>query len=226
MTRPTDPQPANPKWANQIKKLRKRVYGSDLPSVSQIAEDHRDPFRVLMSTIISLRTKDEVTSAASQRLFALADTPAKIIKLDESKISETIYPAGFYRTKARQIIRCAKIIIEEHGGKVPADREALMAMPGVGIKTANLTLNLGFGIDAICVDTHVHRISNRLGWIETKTPEESEQALTEILPKKYWIEINGLLVTYGKEVCTPVSPRCSTCPMLGQCPQNGVAKTR
>ena len=213
-------------WSNQLRALRKRVFGSELPSVSKIAENKRDPFRVLVSTIISLRTKDEVTAAAAERLFKLASTPGTMIELEEKAIAEAIYPAGFYNTKARQIRNCSGIIIEKHGGEVPATREELMALPGVGVKTANLTLNLGFGIDAICVDTHVHRISNRLGWVSTKSPEETELALVPILPTKYWIEINGLLVTYGKQVCTPVSPRCSTCPLSKGCPKNGVVKTR
>jgi endonuclease III len=213
-------------WDRQIKCLRERVFGSELPSVSKIAEEKRDPFRVLVSTIISLRTKDEVTAPASRRLFALADTPETILKIPEKTISETIFPAGFYRTKARQILECAAIIQREHNGVVPNSKEALMALPGVGLKTANLTLNLGFGIDAICVDIHVHRISNRLGWVSEKTPDKTEGALSRILPKKYWIEINGLLVTYGQSVCTPVSPRCSTCPLADECPKIEVTRTR
>ena len=213
-------------WDRQIKALRKRVFGSELPSVSQIAQEHRNPFRVLISTIISLRTKDEVTSAASQRLFMRADTPATMASLSEKEIARLIYPAGFYRNKARHIKQSARIIEDEHNSQVPDSRELLLAFPGVGVKTANLTLNLGFGIEAICVDTHVHRISNRLGWVDTKVPEVTEKELEKILPRKYWIEINGLLVTYGKEVCTPQSPRCSTCPLSAECPRLGVTRTR
>lgn len=213
-------------WDRQIKYLRQRVFDNELPSVSKIAKEKRDPFKVLLSTIISLRTKDEVTSAASTRLFALADTPEAVIALSEKTVAETIFPAGFYRNKAGQIRRCAAIILEEHGGSVPASKEELLKLPGVGLKTANLTLNLGFGIDAICVDTHVHRISNRLGWVSTKNPDDTERELSLILPKKYWIEINSLLVTYGQKVCTPVSPRCSTCPLEDECPRVGVTRTR
>jgi endonuclease-3 len=213
-------------WERQIRHIRRRISGSELPSVSKIAEKKRDPFRVLVSTIISLRTKDEVTSAASDRLFALADSPDAMLKITEQKISKTIYPAGFYRTKARQIKECSRIIREKYNGVVPDSKEALLELPGVGLKTANLTLNLGFGIDAICVDTHVHRISNRLGWVDTKTPDETERELSKVLPKKNWIEINGLLVNYGKLVCTPVSPRCSTCPLEGECPRIGVQRSR
>ena len=213
-------------WDRQIMALRKRVFGKELPSVSQIAQEHRNPFRVLISTIISLRTKDEVTSAASRRLFERADTPATMVSLSEEEIARLIYPAGFYRNKARHIKQSARIIEHEHNSQVPDSRELLLALPGVGVKTANLTLNLGFGIEAICVDTHVHRISNRLGWVDTKVPEVTEKELEKILPRKYWIEINGLLVTYGKEVCTPQSPRCSTCPLSTECPRLGVTRTR
>jgi endonuclease-3 len=213
-------------WERQIKALRSRIYGSELPSVSKIARARRDPFRVLISTIISLRTKDEVTERSSQKLFRLADTPESMLALDEQTIAEAIYPAGFYRTKAKHILQCAGIIVDTYRGRVPDTREQLIELPGVGIKTANLTLNLGFGIEAICVDTHVHRIANRLGWIETDTPEASERALSQVLPRRYWIEINGLLVTYGKAVCTPISPKCSTCPLSGECPRIGVSRTR
>ena len=216
----------NAKWERQIRSLRRRVFDSELPSVSKIAEEKKDPFRVLLSTIISLRTKDEVTGPASKRLFALADTPEGILQLSEKTISETIFPAGFYRNKARQIRECASIILTEHGGEVPASKDALIALPGVGLKTANLTLNLGFGIDVICVDTHVHRISNRLGWVSTKSPDDTERELSLVLPRKYWIEINPLLVTYGQSVCTPVSPHCSTCPLGEECPRVGVTRTR
>ncbi|MBT3272147.1 MAG: endonuclease III [Spirochaetales bacterium] len=216
----------NRDWNRQIKMLRKRVYGAELPSVSKIAEADRNPFKVLVSTIISLRTKDEVTTSASDRLFEIAADPLAMLNTSEEVISTAIYPAGFYRNKAKHIRECSRLIIEKHDGCVPSTRDELMAFPGVGIKTANLTLNLGFGIDAICVDTHVHRISNRLGWISTQTPEETEAALMPVLPRNYWIEINGLLVTYGKEVCRPLSPHCSTCPMLQECPKHGVGRTR
>ena len=213
-------------WERQFRLFRRRVLGSELPSVSKIALDGKNAFKVLISTIISLRTKDEVTAAASRRLFAVADTPAAMRELDERTIAEAIYPAGFYRIKAKQIRECARIISTDYDGKVPSTRDDLMALPGVGIKTANLTLNLGFGIEAICVDTHVHRIANRIGWIQTTTPAQSEQVLSDVLPREYWIEINGLLVTYGKAVCTPVSPRCSTCPLDPECPKTGVTRTR
>ena len=162
--------------------------------------------------MISLRTKDEVTLPASERLFAVADDPAGIAALEEDEIRKLIYPAGFYRTKARSIRNVAGIIIEQYDGRVPNSVDELTTLPGVGRKTANLVLNLGFDLPAICVDTHVHRISNRFGWVATKTPDQTELALEAILPRHHWIEINELLVGYGQKVCTPLSPRCSECP--------------
>ncbi|NQT57656.1 MAG: endonuclease III [Bacteroidetes bacterium] len=200
--------------------------GAGLPSVSEIAESNRTPFRVLISTIISLRTKDAVTLASSNRLFSRTDTPITTLTLGVEEIEKLIYPAGFYKTKARNILEISRILLEQYNGLVPSDKEQLLALPGVGIKTANLTLNMGFGIDAICVDTHVHRISNRCGWIQTKTPEESEKALELVLPQKFWIPLNELLVSFGQQICTPVSPRCSECPIQKECLRVGVAKTR
>jgi endonuclease-3 len=197
-----------------------------LPSVSLIASRNNDPFRVLVSTLISLRTKDEVTLAASDRLFALADTPQAMVKIPRQAIEEAIYPAGFYRVKARNILEVSRLLIENHNGLVPCEREQLLSLPGVGVKTANLTLNLGFGIDAICVDTHVHRISNRLGWIHTRTPEESEKALERIMPRRHWIGLNEMLVTFGQQICKPISPHCSRCLCQTDCPRLGVTSSR
>ena len=212
-------------WDSIFALLRAACRKNELPSVSQVALELRDPFRVLISTIISLRTKDQVTLEASRRLFEAADTPAAMAELSEETIARLIYPAGFYRNKAAQIRTISRTLCG-NGGAVPSDPNDLLALPGVGRKTANLTLNLGFGIDAICVDTHVHRISNRLDWVRTKTPEETEFALMEILPKKYWIEINELLVSFGQTVCTPQSPRCSACVLFEQCPRVGVGRAR
>ena len=191
-----------------------------------MARENADPFRVLVATMISLRTKDEVTEVAADRLLAAASTPRALAALSEQRIGRLIYPAGFYRTKAKSIRATARILAEAHGGRVPSEREALLALPGVGRKTANLVLNLGFGIPAICVDTHVHRISNRMGWVATKDPSHTELALMEILPRRYWIPINELLVRYGQRVCTPLSPRCSTCPVYRWCARAGVGRTR
>ncbi len=204
-----------------------RINGNYLPSVSQIAESSlHDPFEVLISTVISLRTKDEVTISASRRLFQIARNPASIMLLAEELIAKAIFPAGYYKTRARSIKQITRLLVDCHGGQVPPDKEALLQLPGVGPKTANLTLNLGFGIEAICVDTHVHRISNRLGWVSTTTPLQTEKALEVIMPKKYWISLNELLVTFGQRICKPVSPWCSRCPLADQCPRHTVLRTR
>jgi endonuclease-3 len=196
------------------------------PTTLAEVERARDPFRLLIACVISLRTKDAVTAEASARLFAAADSPAGVAALPEARIARLIFPAGFYNTKARQIREIARLIAAEHGGRVPAEREALLAFPGVGRKTANLVLGLGFGIPAICVDTHVHRISNRLGLVRTRTPEQTEAALEQVLPRRLWIDINDLLVTFGQTVCHPTSPRCSTCPLAARCPRAGVSVSR
>lgn len=186
----------------------------------------RSPFHILVSCVISLRTKDEVTHAASRRLFDLADTPRTLSRLPEDAIAEAIYPAGFYRTKARQLRAMAWILDSDHDGLVPADLESLLALPGVGRKTANLVLGLGFGIPAICVDTHVHRISNRLGLVRSNTPEATERQLATTLPQDVWIDINDLLVTFGQNRCHPTSPRCTGCLLDDLCPREGVTRHR
>ena len=206
--------------------LRTSIYGEDRPSVSKIAEEARDPFRVLVSTIISSRTKDEVTLQAAERLFAAAATPRDLAELTEQQIAEYIYPAGFYTTKAGNLRKTAEVLLRDFGGKVPPVLEELLKLPGVGRKTANLVLNLGFAIPAICVDTHVHRIVNRTGFVATKQPNETERELMKALPEQYWIEINELLVSFGKKVCMPQSPFCSTCPFSADCPKIGVKKHR
>jgi endonuclease-3 len=214
------------RWHEIVSRLRETLDGSPEPSVSTVAADYRDPFRILISTIISLRTKDEVTTAAGERLFARAGDAASMAALKAEEIARLIYPAGFYNTKATRIREIARTIAEDRGGRVPRTREELLALPGVGRKTANLVLGLGFGVPAICVDTHVHRIPNRLGLIETSTPEKSEQALEEGLPREYWIEINGLLVQFGQTICTPTSPWCSKCPLSDLCRRVGVDRSR
>ena len=204
-----------------LKKKRRQ-----LPSVSLIAMKFNTPLTVLISTLISLRTKDDVTLSASERLFRLADTPHEMVKLSPEEIEKAIYPAGFYKRKALNIISVSKELIERFGGKVPSTQEELLSLPGVGIKTANLTLNLGYGIDAVCVDCHVHQIANRMGWIETKAPEESVDALESLLPRRFWIPLNELLVAYGQNICLPVSPLCSECPLASECPRKGVIHSR
>lgn len=195
-------------------------------AVSAVAQDTRDPFRVLISCLISLRTKDEVTAEASARLFRLARTPRALLALPASRIARTIYPAGFYRTKARTIKGLCRALLERHGGKVPDDLETLLTLKGVGRKTANLVVTVGFGKPGICVDTHVHRISNRLGIVRTGTPEQTEFALRRVLPRRHWIPYNDLLVTFGQNVCKPISPLCSTCPVGLLCPRIGVGNHR
>ncbi|MGD8441707.1 MAG: endonuclease III [Holophagae bacterium] len=207
-------------------RLRKYRDSCRATTLTEIQDATRSPFHLLVSCVISLRTKDEVTHEASRRLFDLADTPDTLAALAEDRIADTIYPAGFYRTKAGQLRRIGRILVECHGGEVPPNESALLELPGVGRKTANLVLGLGFGIPAICVDTHVHRISNRLGLVSTPTPEATERALQRALPTDLWIDINDLLVTFGQNQCHPTSPRCSTCPLDDLCPRIGVTRHR
>lgn len=195
-------------------------------TLTEVQASRGSAFHLLVSCIISLRTKDEVTHAASRRLFRLADTPAELAERTEEEIAEAIYPAGFSTTKAGRLRRIARILIEDHGGAVPADESALLALPGVGRKTANLVLGLAFGTPAICVDTHVHRISNRLGLVATKSPEATEKALQSVLPVDLWIEINDLLVTFGQNRCHPTSPKCTGCPLDDLCPRIDVTRHR
>jgi len=196
--------------------------------VTTLAEEEktRSPFRLLVACVISLRTKDEVTAEASRRLFAIAPDPERLADLDVERIAKAIYPAGFYNTKARQLKEIGRILRDDYGGEVPPDESPLLALPGVGRKTANLVLGLGFGIPAICVDTHVHRISNRLGLVNTKTPEKTERALNQVLPRDLWVPINDLLVTFGQNRCHPTSPRCTGCPLDDLCPRIGVTRFR
>jgi endonuclease-3 len=195
-------------------------------TLTEVEQAYRSPFFILVSCIISLRTKDEVTNPASRRLFALARTPQELAALAEEKIAETIFPAGFYRNKARQLKEIGQILSSRHQGRVPATEEQLLELPGVGRKTANLVLGLGFGAAAICVDTHVHRISNRLGWVITSNPHETERELQKRLPVDLWIPINDLLVTFGQNHCHPTSPRCTSCPLADLCPRVGVTRHR
>lgn len=206
--------------------MRSAVAGGTLASVTEIARRDRDPFRILISTILSLRTKDDVTAAASARLFALASTPRKLAALAPRTIERAIFPVGFYRTKARTVRETARRIDTEFGGRVPDTIDALLDFKGVGRKTAALVVSLGYGKEAICVDTHVHRISNRLRWVKTKTPAETERALMIVLPRRHWIGINDTMVSFGQRVCVPVSPRCSTCPLCDDCPREGVSRHR
>jgi len=196
------------------------------PSVSFVAETSGSAFQILISTVLSLRTQDSTTVHAARRLFGLADTPPTMLALDEATIARTIFPVGFYRQKARQIREICRLLLERHGGEVPDDLDTLLALPGVGRKTANLVVSLGFGKPGVCVDTHVHRITNRWGYVATRTPGETETALRAKLPRPYWIEINGLLVQFGQTLCRPISPWCSRCPVARWCRRVGVTSAR
>ena len=209
-----------------IKILREEYKNWQTPAVTIVAQCNGSPFKVLISCIISLRTKDEVTALASARVFARAETPEALAKLSVEEISQLIYPAGFYNTKAEQIALISRRLVDEFHGTVPDDIDALLVFKGVGRKTANLVMTLGFGKPGICVDTHVHRICNRLGYVATKKPDETEWALRSQLPLEYWIEINDLLVAFGQNHCHPVSPRCSNCKLSDICDRIGVKISR
>lgn len=191
-----------------------------------IGEFGKDPYLVLISCLLSLRTKDTVSWPASRRLFSRAKTPHHMLELPIPEIEKLIYPVGFYRRKAVLLHTVSQFLIEKHGGKVPATKDELLAIPGVGIKTANLVLAIAFDIPAICVDTHVHRISNRLGLVSTKTVEETEIELMKVLPEEYWAEYSRLMVMWGQNICVPMSPFCSRCAISDLCPKVGVKKRR
>jgi len=206
--------------------LRREAPKWERPYVTSLAEERRDPFRVLIATVLSARTQDTTTGPAAQRLFALADTPQAMLHLSPEQIEQAIYPVGFYHRKAQIIPQLCQALIERHGGQVPPDLDALIALPGVGRKTANLVLTLGFHRPGICVDTHVHRITNRWGYVQTKTPQQTEMALRAKLPPEYWMEINDLLVAMGQTICHPTSPKCSLCPLGRFCDRVGVTRSR
>jgi endonuclease III len=209
-----------------IRRLRRSAPSWNPTALAVLAERDRDPFRVLIACILSLRTQDTTTGPASDRLFAVAATPQTMLELPPGRIARLIYPVGFYRTKARVILGICRDLLERFGGRVPDTIDELLTLNGVGRKTANLVVTMGYGKPGICVDTHVHRISNRWGYISTKTPEKSEFALRAKLPKQYWIEYNDLLVSFGQHLCRPISPVCSRCPVKKYCHQIGVTGRR
>jgi endonuclease-3 len=209
-----------------IRLLRREVRRWQEPVVGVVARASRDPFQILIACVLSLRTKDKTTAEASQRLFALASDPATMVQLPLRRIETAIYPVGFYRTKAKQIREICRRLLDVYGGSVPDEIDALLTLKGVGRKTANLVVTVGYQKPGICVDIHVHRISNRWGYIKTKTPEESEQALRRKLPRQYWITYNDLLVPFGQNICQPVSPWCSKCRLVAYCDRKGVTKSR
>lgn len=202
-----------------MRALARAIDDMELPAVEKIAEESQeDPFEVLISTMLSAQTRDPVTAAASARLFKVARTPRTLAKLSVKRIERLIYPVSFYRNKAVHVKQTCRLLVERFGGRVPATMEELLTLPGVGRKTANLVLILSFkSLQNICVDTHVHRISNRLGWVSTKTPDETEQALYKATDRRWWPYINLYLVTWGQNVCRPVYPRCGECVIRPHC---------
>jgi endonuclease-3 len=200
-----------------IEILKRNSANFKSPVVTEIAVRTKDPFKVLISCLLSLRTKDAVTWKASERLFKIADTPEKISALSLEEIERAIYPVGFYRTKAKRIKEISKILKEKYNSRVPNDFNELLKLKGVGRKTANIVMVYGFGKEGLPIDTHCHRIPNRLGWIKTKKPEDTEKALRKLIPKKYWFEFNDLFVQFGQNICKPVKPMCNICPIKGYC---------
>ena len=196
------------------------------PVITLLSNKGATPFEVLVSTLLSLRTKDEVTAAASERLFERARTPRQILALDEAELKRLIYPVGFYITKAQRLRQISAILLDRYDGQVPDALDTLLELPGVGRKTANLVLIEGFGKDGVCVDTHVHRISNRIGYVKTTHPDKTEMALRKKLPRNHWIRYNELLVAFGQVICRPISPFCSRCPVSEMCRQVGVDRKR
>ena len=212
--------------APTLKRLGVAIRSMELPAIEKIAEELMgDAFQVLISTMLSAQTKDPVTLAASLRLFAVAADPAALARLPLARIEKLIYPVSFYRNKAVHLKETARILVKDFGGQVPTTMEALLTLPGVGRKTANLTLIVACrSQDNICVDTHVHRIANRFGWVRTRTPEQTERALYEVAPRRWWASINLHLVTWGQHVCKPVFPQCGRCILNGTCPKLGVVR--
>ncbi|HIH98828.1 MAG TPA: endonuclease III [Thermoplasmata archaeon] len=209
---------------DEIIKILKKQHNQKNLAINQISQ--RNPFFVLISCLLSLRTKDEVTKEASLRLFSLAKTPAEMLKLETRQIEMAIYPVGFYKRKAAQIKQICKELVEKHNSKVPDRIDELLKFKGVGRKTANIVLTVGYSKLGIAVDTHVHRISNRIGLVSTRHPDETELELKKKLPKKYWIVFNELLVLHGKNICVPISPKCSVCPIHKYCDRVGVIRSR
>ena len=209
---------------NLIKKESERFQN---PIVTEIAWLTNDPFKVLISCLLSLRTKDMVTALASKRLFKIADTPEKLAELSEKRIENLIYPVGFYKTKAKRIRAIAKVLIEKYNSNVPESMDELLMLKGVGRKTAGIVMCYAYNkTESIPVDSHVHQIVNRLGWVNTKTPEKTEQALMSIIAKEYWHELNDILVKYGQNICVPISPFCSKCVVAKYCMMVGVSRSR
>jgi endonuclease III len=218
----------NPKNLTKIiPLLKKQSKQFENPIASELGERTKDPFLVLISCIMSLRTKDTTTGPAATRLFSLADNPKDMLKLSRKEIENAIFPVGFYITKARYIQNTCKSLVKDYESKVPENESDLLKLPGIGRKCMGIVMNYGHGKNThIPVDTHVHKIANRLGWVKTKTPEKTEISLTKIVPKKYWHDLNDLLVRHGQNICVPVSPHCSKCLLSEYCPRIGVKSSR
>ena len=204
----------------------KEFYTSDVPVVTRIANERHDPFLVLIGCLLSLRTKDETTENAMERLMKRARTPRELLSIPTGEVERIIYPVGFYKVKSRLIKEISRTVIEKYHNIVPDTLDELLTIKGVGRKTANIVITEGFGLPGIAVDTHVHRISNRLGAVRTRTPDETERLLRDILPQEYWREYNPLLVTHGRRTCAPLSPWCSKCPVSHLCERVGVGRSR
>ena len=226
MPRPPQPRVARGRIARVMRRLAKAIDGLEEPAVEKIAEEQQeDAFQVLVATMLSAQTRDAVTAAAARRLFRAARTPRTMARLPRATIEELIYPVSFYRHKSAHVKQTCGQILSRYGGRVPSTMEDLLTLPGVGRKTANLVLILAHGSEHnICVDTHVHRISNRLGWVATRTPEETEQALYGVVHRRWWPIINLYLVTWGQNVCRPVYPLCGSCVIADLCPRIGVVR--
>ena len=209
-----------------VSRVKRAIRRWEEPVVGVVARETRDPFRILIACLLSLRTKDQTTAQASQRLFAIADTPEQMGALSLRTLERAIYPVGFYKNKAKQIRAICRRLLDDFGGRVPDTIDDLLTLKGVGRKTANLVVTVGYEKPGICVDIHVHRISNRWGYVRTKTPEETEQALRKKLPHKYWITFNDWLVPFGQHLCRPISPFCSQCPVSQYCKRVGVRTSR
>lgn len=209
-----------------VSEVKKTIRRWKEPVLGVVARETRDPFRILIACLLSLRTKDHTTTEASQRLFQLADTPERMRVLPIKTIEKAIYPVGFYKNKANQIRAICEGLLRDFGGRVPDTIEELLTLKGVGRKTANLVVTVGYRKPGICVDIHVHRISNRWGYVQTRTPEETERALRQKLPAKYWITFNDWLVPFGQHLCRPISPFCSQCPVNQYCKRVGVRTSR
>jgi len=211
---------------NKIMKILSKVYLSNDKTTLNRMRRKPDAFKILISCLLSLRTQDKNTKIASEKLFTVADTPKKIIELSTKRLEKLIFSSGHYKKKARTLKHVSKVLIKKYNGKVPDKKEELLKIKGIGPKTANIVLAFAFNHDVLPIDTHCHRIPNRLGWIKTKTPEQTEKQLEKILPKKYWNEFNAIFVQFGKTICQPVSPWCSKCPIKRYCKRIGVKRSR